>query len=250
MSIRRSALRKASAARVVRRDDDRLRPVGLPATSLNHETEGQTPMSIKSSTVYLVRPGGRIGYDISGEGPLVILVPGMGDLRTGYRFLAPALREAGYRVACTDLRGHGASDATFASYGDVETAGDVVALIEELKEPAVVIGNSMGAGAAAFAAAQRPDLVRGLVLVGPFVRNPKVGAFQRIVLRVAMARPWVALTWKAYLPKLYAGRRPAITTGAILRFLGTVNHPDVIGSQTPVLSTPDFNRVAPLASRS
>jgi phage shock protein PspC (stress-responsive transcriptional regulator) len=31
----------------------------------------------------------------------------MGDLRAGYRFLAPALRAAGYRVACTDLRGHG-----------------------------------------------------------------------------------------------------------------------------------------------
>src|SRR3981081_4578105 len=153
-------------------------------------------MIINSSTVYLARPGGRIGYDISGEEPLVILVPGMGDLRTGYRFLAPALREAGYRVACTDLRGHGASDATFASYGDVETAGDVIALIEALKEPAVVLGNSMGAGAAAFAAAERPDLVRGLVLVGPFVRNPKVSAFQRIVLRGAMARPWGALLWE------------------------------------------------------
>ena len=45
-------------------------------------------------------------------------------------------------------------------------------------------------------------------------------------------------------------QRPGTTAEAILRFLGTVNHPDVIGSQTPVLSTPDFNRVAPLASRS
>ena len=30
----------------------------------------------------------------------------------------------------------------------------------------------MGAGAAVIAAAERPDAVRGLVLVGPFVRNP------------------------------------------------------------------------------
>jgi len=52
----------------------------------------------------------------------------MGDLRAGYRFLAPALRAAGYRVACTDLRGHGDSDTTFASCGDQETAGDVIAL--------------------------------------------------------------------------------------------------------------------------
>jgi pimeloyl-ACP methyl ester carboxylesterase len=166
-------------------------------------------MSLDSTTNYLTRPEGRIGYDVTGDGPLVVLVPGMGDVRGAYRFLAPALREAGYRVACTDLRGHGDSDTTFTSYGDVETAGDVVALIEEFEESAVIVGNSMGAGAAAFAAAQRPDLVRGLVLLGPFVRNPKASAIQRALLRMAMARPWVAITWKAYLPKLYAGRRPA-----------------------------------------
>jgi pimeloyl-ACP methyl ester carboxylesterase len=166
-------------------------------------------MPLDVNTVYITRPEGRIGYDVAGEGPLVVLVPGMGDLRTAYRFLAPALRQAGYRVACTDLRGHGDSDATFSHYGDVDTAGDVIALIGELGGTAVVVGNSMGAGAAAFAAAERPDVVRGLVLVGPFVRNPKGGAFQRILLRVIMARPWVAVTWKTYLPKLYAGARPA-----------------------------------------
>jgi pimeloyl-ACP methyl ester carboxylesterase len=163
----------------------------------------------QSTTAFLVRPDGRIGYDVAGYGPLIVLVPGMGDLRAAYRFLAPALRDAGYRVACTDLRGHGDSDTTFSSYGDVETAGDVIALIEELGGPAVLVGNSMGAGAAVLAAAQRPDLVRGLVLVGPFVRNANVSALQRLMLRVAMARPWAAIAWKAYLPNLYAGRRPA-----------------------------------------
>src|ERR1700690_2074417 len=121
------------------------------------------------TTAYLSRPDGRVAYDVAGHGPLVVLVPGMGDLRGAYRFLAPALRDAGYRVACTDLRGHGDSDATFASYGDVETAGDILALIEELGGPATVVGNSMGAAAATIAAAEQPDLVSGLVLVGPFV---------------------------------------------------------------------------------
>ena len=132
----------------------------------------------------------------------------MGDLRSAYRFLAPSLRSSGYRVACTDLRGHGDSDPTFASYGDVETAGDITALIEELGGPAVIVGNSMAAGAAALVAADRPDLVDGLVLVGPFVRNGKMSAVQRILLRVAMARPWAATSWKSYMPKLYAGHRP------------------------------------------
>jgi len=67
----------------------------------------------------------------------------------------------------------------------------------------------MGAGSAALAAAQRPELICGLVLVGPFVRNAAVSTVQRVLLRVAMARPWAAISWKAYLPKLYAGRRPA-----------------------------------------
>jgi pimeloyl-ACP methyl ester carboxylesterase len=163
----------------------------------------------KSSTLYLTRPEGRIGYDVDGSGPLVVLVPGMGDLRAAYRFLAPALREAGYRVASTDLRGHGDSDVTFTSYGDVETAGDIVALIEELGGPAVVVGNSMGAGAATLAAALQPGLISGLVLVGPFVRNGKMSSVQRVMLRVAMARPWAASAWKSYMPKLYAGQRPA-----------------------------------------
>jgi pimeloyl-ACP methyl ester carboxylesterase len=162
-----------------------------------------------STTNHLARPEGRIGYDVAGEGPLVVLAPGMGDLRAAYRFLAPALRDAGYRVACTDLRGHGDSDTTFSSYGDVETAADILALIEELGGPAVVVGNSMAAAAAVIAAADQPALISGLVLVGPFVRNGQVSAVQRALLRLAMARPWAASAWKAYMPKLYAGAKPA-----------------------------------------
>jgi pimeloyl-ACP methyl ester carboxylesterase len=105
--------------------------------------------------------------------------------------------------------GHGDSDATFSSYGDQETADDVAALIGELGGPAMIVGNSMAAGSAVLAAAQWRGLVSGLVLVSPFVRNPAVGAVQRFALRVAMAPPWAAISWKSYLPKLYAGRKPA-----------------------------------------
>jgi pimeloyl-ACP methyl ester carboxylesterase len=160
------------------------------------------------TTSFLVRPEGRISYDVAGFGPLVILVPGMGDLRSGYRYLTPALLAAGYRVASTDLRGHGESDTTFISYGDVQTAGDVAALVDELGGPAVIVGNSMGAGAAVLVAADHPGLVSGLVLVGPWVRNGAKSALPRALFRLFVARPWAAAAWKSYLPKLYAGRRP------------------------------------------
>ena len=180
-------------------------------TPTDHSTPIPRPVSPAQdspATSYLGRPCGRIGYDVAGLGPLVMLMPGMGDLRAAYRFLAPALRAAGYRVACMDLRGHGDSDATFTSYGDEDTAADITALIETLGGPAVIVGNSMAAGSAVLAAAGRPELVRGLVLVGPFVRDPAVSMLRRVALRAAMARPWAALSWEAYLPKLYAGRRP------------------------------------------
>jgi pimeloyl-ACP methyl ester carboxylesterase len=93
--------------------------------------------------------------------------------------------------------------------GNEQAAGDMVALIELLGGPAVIVGNSMGAGSAVLAATGHPGLVSGLVLAGPFVRNAKTTAVQRLLLRVAMAPPWAAISWKSYLPELYAGRRPA-----------------------------------------
>jgi len=160
-------------------------------------------------TSYLTRPQGRIAYDRTGEGPLVLLVPGMGDLRSSYRFLVPDLVAAGFTAVSVDLRGHGESDTGFAEYGDVATADDLVALLELLGQPAVLVGNSMAAGSAVYLAATRPELVAGLVLVGPFVRDGNVSALQRLMLRLAMGGPWAPTIWKSYLPKLYAGRSPA-----------------------------------------
>ncbi len=160
------------------------------------------------SPQYLARPEGRIAYDVRGAGPLVVCVSGMADIRSTYRHLAPALAEAGFRVACMELRGHGDSDTTFATYDDVAAASDIRALVAELGGPAVVIGHSMGAGAAVIAAADAPELVSGLVLVGPFVRDPKLPLPVRALLRAAMQPAWIRQVWKAYLPSLYGGRRP------------------------------------------
>jgi len=161
------------------------------------------------TTEFLTRPGGRIAYGVTGTGPLVVCVPGMGDLRGVYRFVVPALVAAGYRVATMDLRGHGDSDASFDDYDDVAAGTDILALIHHLGGRAVVIGNSMGAGAAAWAAAERPASVAGLVLIGPFVRQVPVPTVLRLAFRLALAGPWGRAAWNAYLPKLYPGRPPA-----------------------------------------
>jgi predicted dienelactone hydrolase len=55
-------------------------------------------------TTFLDVPGGRIAYDMTGSGPLVVLSHDIGDRRQAYRFLAPKLAQAGYRMANADLR--------------------------------------------------------------------------------------------------------------------------------------------------
>lgn len=162
-----------------------------------------------SPTQYLRRPEGLIAYDIAGEGPLVVCVPGIGDLRSVYRFLAPDLVQAGFRVTTTDLRGHGDSDATFTVYDDVSVGEDLLALIQKLGGPAILVGNSLGAGASAWAAAESPQDVAGLVLIDPFVRNPPTSRWMMLAFRTALRRPWGYAAFKSYYRSLYPGRPPA-----------------------------------------
>ena len=151
----------------------------------------------------------RISYEVAGDGPLVVCIPGMADLRSTFRFTAPALVEAGYRVAIIDLRGHGDSATDFDRYDNQGNAADVAALIDHLGGPAVIVGNSMGAAIGTLVAAEHPALVAGLVLIGPFVRNGKVSGLLKAVMRIATSPRLVGFTWKQYLPSLYRGTKPA-----------------------------------------
>ena len=160
---------------------------------------------------HLARPEGRIAYTVEGRGPLVVAVPGMGDLRSTYRDVAGPIVEAGHRLAIMDLRGHGDSDTTFHRHGDDVTGQDILALIDELGGPAVVLGNSMGGSAGAWAAAERPDAIAGLVLVDPLLRNPPMGrvasAAMRLALGAALRRPWGPAFWGSYYTSINRGHR-------------------------------------------
>ncbi|WP_308798681.1 alpha/beta fold hydrolase [Agromyces silvae] len=166
-------------------------------------------MHVSEAVRFLDRPDGRVSYTVQGTGPLVVLVPGMGDLRAVNRELIAPLNDAGYRVAATDLRGMGDGDTGFAEFGDEATAGDLTALIRELGGPAVLVANSMGAAASAIVAADAPDLVAGVIGVGPILRNPPqsrlMHALAPLLFRAALARPWGARFWGGFYRSLNRG---------------------------------------------
>jgi pimeloyl-ACP methyl ester carboxylesterase len=131
-------------------------------------------------TEFLDIEGGRIAYDVTGSGPLVVLSHGIGDHRQAYRFLAPKLAQAGYRVVSADLRGHGESSMGWKSVtgkdaiSRTDIAGDLLALIRPFGGPAVIVGHSISGGAATVAAAEQPDLVSGIVEINPFTKTQKL----------------------------------------------------------------------------
>lgn len=86
-----------------------------------------------------------LAHDVSGAGPLVVLIHGITESRHVWDPFMPELT-ARYRVLRVDLRGHGAS-SSHGPYTLASLARDVrvvVELVEDPAAPAVVVGHSLG----------------------------------------------------------------------------------------------------------
>ncbi|MCS3782291.1 alpha/beta fold hydrolase [Tsukamurella ocularis] len=171
------------------------------------------------ATVFASVGDGRIAYDVVGEGPLIVLSPGLADTRATYRFLAPRLVDAGYRVATVDLRGHGDSSARWSSFTRADTASDLAEVITDLGGgPAIVVGQSFSGGAATILAAERPDLVAAVIEIAPFTRPPSLslaaflrdGAYRRgTFLLGGFGITGSPRRWSQYLDMAYPTRKPS-----------------------------------------
>lgn len=108
-----------------------------------------------------------------------------------------------------DLRGHGESSVPWKTYDVPSTGSDLLSLIEHLGAgPAHIIGTSFGGAAAVWAAAERPEFVRSLVLINPFVRAARINPFMQALFWLMMYNPWRVSTWGRYYATLYPSRKP------------------------------------------
>ena len=184
-------------------------------------------------TEFVDVPGGRIAYEVTGSGPLVVLSHGIGVRRRDYRFLAPMLAQVGYRVANADLRGHGESSMGWASITRTDVAGDLAALIGHLGGPAVIVGHSISGGAATIAAATRPEQVSGVVEINPFTRKSKpdlggllrVRRYRRCAFLLTGTQVFRSLgLWLRYLDLAYSAR-PADYAGCVAALAAKLRKP-------------------------
>ena len=111
--------------------------------------------------------GTTLAYDVSGSGPVVVLVHGGGFDRRLWDGQVEALRRH-FRVIRYDARGYGASASPdSAAFRHHE---DLAALLEHLGVArASVVGQSLGGRIALDLALARPELVDRIVAVGPGV---------------------------------------------------------------------------------
>jgi pimeloyl-ACP methyl ester carboxylesterase len=131
-------------------------------------------------------------------------------------------------VVTIDQRGMGQTSGEWPAYGSTPMAHDLMALIRYLDAgPALIYGTSNGAAAGVYIAADAPELVRGLVLAAPFVRDGRMSWIQRRLMDI-MRIPFLTLPiYMSYFPK-WEPRQPRVTDfdEHVAKLKANLNQPD------------------------
>ncbi|MBB3083612.1 alpha/beta fold hydrolase [Geodermatophilus sabuli] len=121
-----------------------------------------TSVELAGDRVHVLDLGGPAGA------PPLLCVHGLGSSTLGFGLLGPLLA-AERRVLAVDLLGHGRSAAGTAA-GNRRLIGRIVERV--VGEPVVLVAQSMGGVLALLHAAEAPETVDRLVLIGPPVPRP------------------------------------------------------------------------------
>jgi pimeloyl-ACP methyl ester carboxylesterase len=119
-----------------------------------------------------------------GEGPVVLFCHGFPDTAYTWRGQMRAVASAGYRAIAPDMRGYGRSSAPADAslYTPLQTAGDLVGLLDALKIPsAVIVGHDWGATHAWNASLLRPDRFKAVFCLSvPYVPRGETSVFEKM----------------------------------------------------------------------
>jgi pimeloyl-ACP methyl ester carboxylesterase len=111
--------------------------------------------------------GVRLFYELTGDGPPLLLVHGSWVDHASWNLVVPALAQR-FPVLTYDRRGHSQSERPPTQGSAEEDIADLAALIEHLGlAPSHVAGNSFGGSLALRLAAQHPEVVRSVAAHEP-----------------------------------------------------------------------------------
>ena len=139
-------------------------------------------------TAFTERDGRRLHWNATGDGPAVVLLPGLGSGMRLFGTLPRRFARHGLRALTYDPIGVAPSDPLEGAFSLEDAAADVFAVADAAGvEQLDLVGTSLGGKVAIVAAAQRPDRVRRLVLLAasavPSARARRVYSFFEAVAR-------------------------------------------------------------------
>ena len=147
--------------------------------------------------------GHSIRFTVTGSGTPLVLLHGFGASILHWRKNIPVLAAAGYQVYAMDLLGFGGSDKPAIEYS-MDLWRDLVAEFCEdfIQQPAVFVGNSIGALLSLMLVTHQPDISAGAVLLncaGGLNHRPSelffplrimMGTFEK-VMNSEVVGPWL-----------------------------------------------------------
>ena len=118
--------------------------------------------------------GIKINYELSGQGPCLVLIHGFSDNQTMWYNQVPEFSKS-YQVLTYDVRGHGQTEVTKDEHSIDLFADDLKGLLESLNIPkACVLGYSMGGRIGLAFAMKYPEQTTGLIFANSGVIGPDV----------------------------------------------------------------------------
>jgi pimeloyl-ACP methyl ester carboxylesterase len=139
---------------------------------------GQTVEFRGTNELTLVGDEWNRGAESAGDRPTILMLHGGGQNRFSWKNTGQVLADHGFHVIALDARGHGDSDrAPDADYTVDALSADVLAVLEQIGRPVVLIGASMGGLTSILVAKEAgPQTVTKLVLVDVVPRFEKDGS--------------------------------------------------------------------------
>ena len=117
------------------------------------------------------------------DGQVIVAVHGLGGSHANWHDLAPLLTRT-HRLLAVDLAGHGRTPRAGRS-ASVRANCMLLGrfLDQEVPGPVVLLGNSMGASISILHAAEHPERVRGLALIGPALPRARTAVPNRALAK-------------------------------------------------------------------
>ena len=134
----------------------------------------------------------KIHYDVSGQGPCLVLIHGFSDNLSMWHNQVPEFSKY-FRVIRYDVRGHGKTEAPEQNYSMDLFAEDLLGLLDQLGiQKASVLGYSMGGRIALTFALKYPERTAGIIFANSGVMPPDFKPAPEQMMEMAERRKQMA----------------------------------------------------------